>query len=401
MDNLLFLVHRIPYPPNKGDKIRSFHFLKHLSEHFNVYLGAFIDDVDDLAYVSHVNEYCSEVKLITINPTLRTAISAKGLLTESSLSVPYYDIRSMYQWVNGTVEQHRIKKAFIFSSVMAQFVTKHQDMEVIADFVDIDSDKWRQYSEKKSWPISWVYSRESKRLLDYEMKVTKRSNQVLFVSEKEAELFKTFSHELSPKIDFVNNGVDIDFFTPSKSFANPYKEHETAIVFTGAMDYWANVDAVVWFVEKVMPELRTKKKGMVFYIVGSKPSSQVRDLHAHDDVVVTGRVDDMRPYIQYADVIVAPLRIARGIQNKVLEAMAMGKPIVASPQAMEGIDANVSGVKVADEPNEFVGAVLEMLLSESYLSGNREFVEANFSWLESGNKLVSIINNNALPEESD
>ncbi len=399
MEPLLFLVHRIPYPPNKGDKIRSFHFLKHLSEHFDVYLGAFIDDEDDLAYISTVKQYCTDVNLISINPIWRTAISAKGLLTGSSLSVPYYDIDSMHHWVDSAIQQHQIKKAFVFSSVMAQFVTRYKNMDIIADFVDIDSDKWRQYAEKKSWPISWVYSRESKCLLDYEMKVTKQSSQVLFVSEKEAELFKTFSHELSPKIDFVNNGVDIDFFTPSKSFSNPYKEHETAIVFTGAMDYWANVDAVVWFVEKVMPELRTKKKGMVFYIVGSKPSSQVRDLHAHDDVVVTGRVDDMRPYIQYADVIVAPLRIARGIQNKVLEAMAMGKPIVASPQAMEGIDADVSGVKVADEPNEFVGAVLDMLLSESYLFGNREFVEANFSWLESGNKLVSIINNIALPEE--
>ena len=401
MGNLLFLVHRIPYPPNKGDKIRSYHFLKYLSHHFNIFLGAFVDDPEDLAYVEQVKAYCSDVKLIEINPRLRTIVSAKGLLTGSSLSVPYYDISPMYDWVNATVEQHQIKKAFIFSSVMAQFVTRYKNMEVIADFVDIDSDKWRQYAEKKSWPISWVYSRESKRLFDYEMDVTKRSNQVLFVSEKEAELFKTFSGELASKVDFVNNGVDIDFFTPSESFANPYKGNETAIVFTGAMDYWANVDAVVWFVEKVLPELRAKKDGLVFYIVGSKPSAQVRALQADNGVVVTGRVDDMRPYLQFADVIVAPLRIARGIQNKVLEAMAMGKPIVASPQAMEGIDADVSGVMVADEPNNFVEAVLGMLDSENYLSGNREFVDANFSWLESGNKLVSIINNDTLPQESD
>ena len=399
MDNLLFLVHRIPYPPNKGDKIRSFNFLRHLSQHFNIYLGAFIDDADDLAYVSHVQKYCADVKLITINPTLRTAISAKGLLLGSSLSVPYYDVASMYNWVDMTIKQRQIRKAFVFSSVMAQFVARYNTMDVIADFVDIDSDKWRQYAEKKPWPISWVYSRESKRLLDYEMDVTQRSEKVLFVSEKEAELFITFSQELSPKVEFVNNGVDVDFFTPSESFTNHYKKQETAIVFTGAMDYWANVDAVVWFVDNVLPELRLKQNGVMFYIVGSKPSSQVRELQRHDDVVVTGRVDDMRPYIQFADVIVAPLRIARGVQNKVLEAMAMGKPIVASPQAMEGIDAEVCGVAVAEQPNNFVQAVMDMLATDSYLIDNRKFVEANFSWLESGKKLVSIINNNALMEE--
>ena len=396
----MFLVHRIPYPPNKGDKIRSFHFLKHLSQHFNIYLGAFIDDADDLAYVDQVRQYCSDINLITINPALRTAISSKGLVNGASLSVPYYNIGSMYDWVGAAIEKHQITKAFIFSSVMAQFVTRYKDMEIIADFVDIDSDKWRQYAEKKPWPLSWVYKRESKRLFAYEKEVTKLSSQVLFVSNKEAELFKTLAQELSDKVGFVNNGVDFDFFTPSKSFSNPYKENEITIVFTGAMDYWANVDAVVWFVDNVLPKLRTKREGVVFYIVGSKPSSLVRELQAHEDVVVTGRVDDMRPYIQFADVIVAPLRIARGIQNKVLEAMAMGKPIVASPQAMEGIDADVSGVKVVDEPNNFIEAVLGMLTSEFYLPDNREFVKAEFSWVESGNKLVSIINSNVLPVES-
>ena len=276
MDNLLFLVHRIPYPPNKGDKIRSFHFLKHLSQHFNIYVGAFIDDAEDLAYINTVQQYCSDVKLIRINPLLRTVISAKGLLTGRSLSVPYYDIDSMYQWVDEVVERHQIKKAFIFSSVMAQFVIRHKSLDVIADYVDIDSDKWRQYAEKKPWPISWVYKRESKCLLDFERTTAKLSRQVLFVSKKEANLFVSLSGGLK-NIDYVNNGVDIDYFTPDKNFVSPYKEDEIAIVFTGAMDYWANVDAVVWFVDKVLPELVAKKSTVMFYICLLYTSPSPRD----------------------------------------------------------------------------------------------------------------------------
>lgn len=399
MDNLLFLVHRIPYPPNKGDKIRSFHFLKQLSEHFNVYLGAFIDDEEDLAYINTVKQYCSDVNLVSINPKWRTVVSAKGLLTGSSLSVPYYDIGSMRRWVDGAIQQHQIKKAFLFSSVMAQFVTRQKNLDVVADFVDIDSDKWRQYAEKKAWPISWVYKRESECLLGFERDITKRSRQVLFVSKKEAELFKSLS-DGARNIDYVNNGVDIDYFTPSEDFVSPYRDDETAIVFTGAMDYWANVDAVVWFVENVLPELLVNNTNVMFYIVGSKPSPIVRELQAHQNVTVTGRVEDMRPFLQYADVIVAPLRIARGIQNKVLEAMAMGKAVVASPQAMEGIDADTVGVCVADSPKQFSKAVFEMLKLADYEPSNRAFVETEFSWIESGNKLVSIIKNTTLPKES-
>ena len=310
--------------------------------------------------------------------------------TGASLSVPYYDIHSMHQWVAEVIGKHEIKKAFIFSSVMAQFVTRHKTLEVTADFVDIDSDKWRQYAEKKSWPISWVYKRESEQLLSYEKKIAKCSRQVLFVSKKEANLFKELSKG-ADNIDFVNNGVDVKFFTPDDSFMSPYKSNETAIVFTGAMDYWANVDAVIWFVEHVLPELKAKQGNVMFYIVGSKPSTKVRALHARDNVTVTGRVEDMRPYLQFADVIVAPLRIARGIQNKVLEAMAMGKPVVVTPQAIEGIDANVEGVKVTENPVQFSETVLDMLVMPSYLSDNRAFVEKYFSWDESGQKLVSFL----------
>ncbi|PCI70641.1 MAG: sugar transferase [Piscirickettsiaceae bacterium] len=390
MDNLLFLVHRIPYPPNKGDKIRSFHFLKHLSNHFNIYLGAFIDDPDDVVYQAQVEQLCSEVNLLEINPRVRTVMSAKGLVTGEPLSVPYYDIAEMHQWVQHVISEHDIKKAFVFSSVMAQFVTPDKNIEMVADFVDVDSDKWRQYAEKKPWPVSWVYKRESERLFKYEKWVTKQAKDVLFVSDKEAAMFKELAPEVSENVGFVNNGVDIEFFKPSSDFDIPYEQHENIILFTGAMDYWANVDAVVWFVEHVLPKIHRINEGVVFYIVGSNPTDAVKKLQ-NNKVIVTGRVKDMPPYLQYAQVIVAPLRIARGIQNKVLEAMAMEKPIVATSAAMEGIGADIDGVSVADDPYLFCELVLNKLNKNVSVPENRVFVEKNFSWMESGNKLVNLL----------
>ncbi len=391
MENLLFLVHRIPYPPNKGDKIRSFHFLKHLSKHFNVFLGAFIDDVNDAVHEEKVKALCSSVKLININPKVRTCLSAKGLLTGESLSVPYYDVAPMHDWVADTVSAHQINKAFVFSSVMSQFIMPYENMSVIADFVDIDSDKWRQYAGKKRWPMSWVYKRESDRLFEYEKEVTLRADKVLFVSQKEADLYKTLIGEGSSVVDFVNNGVDVDYFMPSDEFASPYPADKKVILFTGAMDYWANADAVIWLVDNVLPTLRELDVPVVFYIVGSNPSAAVETLQKNKDVVVTGRVEDMRPYLQFADVIAAPLHIARGIQNKVLEAMAMGKSVVATTYAMEGIDADTKGVVVIDEADGFSRELIQMMKMKSFVLENRAFVEEHFSWKESVRKLVSFL----------
>jgi sugar transferase (PEP-CTERM/EpsH1 system associated) len=161
----------------------------------------------------------------------------------------------------------------------------------------------------------------------------------LFVSAPEAELFRTLAPESSAKIGHFSNGVDTDYFSPDTGHANPYAAGERALVFTGAMDYWPNVDAVQWFCDEVFPVLRQRVPDLRFYIVGSRPAPAVQALGQREGVTVTGTVPDVRPYIAHAAVAVAPLRIARGIQNKVLEAMAMATAVVVSPQALEGIDA--------------------------------------------------------------
>ncbi len=394
MQKLLYLVHRIPYPPNKGDKIRSFHFLKALADQYEVYLGAFVDDPLDEQYIGHLQPFCKAVFCIDLDPRLGKIKSLQGLLTAQALSLPYYRDLRMQQWVDQAIAEQGIERALIFSSPMAQYVEKHTGLHLVADFVDVDSDKWRQYAESKSWPANWVYRREAKKLLDFERRVAQRADNTLFVSEQEANLFKDLASESSAKIGYVNNGVDVDFFNPHLDYPTPYANDIKVIVFTGAMDYWANVDAVHWFVELVFPLVKQCHPSTRFYIVGSKPTKTVLQLADADNaIVVTGKVDDVRAYIAHAHLVVAPLRIARGIQNKVLEAMAMARPVVVTSAAMEGIQGHDKlKVQIADAPDKFAEQV-GVFLAQPFLSmpENRQYVQTDFSWSHNGERLCKLI----------
>jgi sugar transferase (PEP-CTERM/EpsH1 system associated) len=394
MKKLLYLVHRIPYPPNKGDKIRSFHFLKALAEKYEIYLGTFIDDPDDWQYVDALKSYCKDSFCVDLQPKWAKLISLSGFLSNEALSLPYYRNQALQTWVDSVIETHDIQQAMIFSSPMAQYLVNHPQVDLVADYVDVDSDKWLQYAKSKRWPASWVYQRESLKLLDYEIDMANRAKSTLFVSEQESQLFKQLAPSVSEKIDYVNNGVDTVFFDPSLTYESPFAQAEIAIVFTGAMDYWANVDAVIWFAQEVFPLVKQQCADARFYIVGSKPTKQVLQLaEADESIIVTGRVEDVRHYVANAAVVIAPLRIARGIQNKVLEAMAMAKPVVVTPAAMEGIAVTENiQIAVAAEPSKFAEQVVNYLHAlNTIVLENRYYVQAEFSWQHNGKRLCGII----------
>ncbi|MDD5275073.1 MAG: TIGR03087 family PEP-CTERM/XrtA system glycosyltransferase [Methylovulum sp.] len=392
MENLLFLAHRIPYPPNKGDKIRSYHFLSYLAADFNVYLGTFIDDPDDWQYTDELNALCADTFYQGLKPRQAKFKSLQGLLTGEPLSLPYYKNQVMQAWVDNTIKIHSIKKVLIFSSVMAQFINESHPVDLIVDFVDVDSDKWRQYAEKKHGLSRWVYQREAAYLLRYEQQVASRAKTSVFVSEQEAALFKTLAPTVADKIGYINNGVDTGYFSPDLDFSSPYQADEQALVFTGAMDYWANIDAVVWFAKNVFPGLEKNHPQVKFYIVGGKPSKDVQALAENKNIIVTGRVDDVRPYVAHARLAVAPLRIARGIQNKVLEAMAMGKTVVATAAAMEGIPVDDSvAVSITDDAGEMVKLLDSLLTTPTEANGNRDFVKTLFSWEQNVHQLSALL----------
>lgn len=384
MKEILFLVHRIPYPPNKGDKIRSFHILKYLAASYRVYLGAFVDDPQDWQYLPDVRDYCADVCLLPLDPKRGKLRSLKGLFTGQPLTVPYYTDKDMSAWVKRIMARPSIRGILVFSSAMAQYVEDYASVPRFIDFVDVDSDKWRQYARNKTWPASWVYCREADYLLSYDRRVASQFDRSLFVSERETQLFAQLAPETADRLMPLENGVDTAYFDGTVEYPNPYGPDERVMVFTGAMDYWANVDAVTWFAHAVFPLIREQDAGARFVIAGARPTEAVLALAEREGITVTGAVPDMRPYLAHARLAVAPLRIARGIQNKVLEAMAMGKPVLASPAAMEGIhmDTNLD-TWVAEQPEDWAGAALAMLRDEgapAWSALNRQFVERRYGW---------------------
>ena len=338
MGNLLYLVHRLPYPPNKGDKVRSYHLLKHLAARHRVFLGTFIDDPQDEAYVDALPQYVQDMHIARLSPRTAKLRSLSGLVSNEALTLPYYRNAGLQAWVDRTLREQRIDAAVVFSSAMAQYVTDVPNLRTLVDFVDVDSAKWTQYAPNHRWPLSWLYRREGERLLTYERLVAKQATHSFFVTEAETELFCNHAPESRGRVDAMCNGVDAEFFSPDHELASPFGTDEVPLVFTGAMDYWPNIDAVSWFVAEILPGLLQVNPGLKFYIVGRSPTPAVMAL-ASDHVVVTGTVPDVRPFLRHASVVVAPLRLARGIQNKVLEAMAMGVPVVASTECAGPVDA--------------------------------------------------------------
>lgn len=397
---LLFLCHRIPYPPNKGDKIRAFHLLRHLSRHFDIYLASFVDDPKDWTGVNEVKKYCRETFFRPLKPRLATLRSLRGLLTGEALSLPYYADNPMQRWVERTCATRNIRHTLVYSSAMAQFLPaggKDFERKVI-DFVDVDSDKWRQYAVLKSWPLSWLYHRESRCLLRCEQELAARFDAGLFVSSAEAALFRQLSPATAHKTGFYNNGVDCTYYDPHASATpavqNPFPADCQALVFTGAMDYWPNVDAVIWFAHTVLPVLRAEHPALVFYIVGGKPTSNVLHLARLPGVTVTGRVPDVRPYLKYGVAVVAPMRVARGVQNKVLEGMAMALPVLVSRKGLEGIDAQHNEhVLLADSVDEYRRGVGEILagLHPGLGERARARVQQAFDWDQNLPEVVTLL----------
>jgi sugar transferase (PEP-CTERM/EpsH1 system associated) len=340
--NLLYLVHRLPYPPNKGDKIRSFHLLEHLASRHRIFLGTFIDDPEDAVHLGAVRAMCADLHVAQMDPGIARLRSLGGLLNGDPLTLGYYGDAGLSHWVRETVARHAIRTAVVYSSSMAQYVGPQSGLDMLVDFVDVDSAKWSQYAGARRWPLSWLYRREGERLLDYERSVVRRAKRSFFVSEEERSLFRRLVPEAPASVDVMGNGVDAVYFAPDPSRASPFDAFEIPIVFTGAMDYWPNVDAVGWFTREVMPRLQEPWPRVRMHIVGRNPTGAVRALTS-SAVRVTGGVPDVRPYLQHAAIVVAPLRIARGIQNKVLEAMAMARPVVAAQACVDSIGTACAG----------------------------------------------------------
>jgi glycosyltransferase involved in cell wall biosynthesis len=402
MDEFLFLAHRIPFPPDRGDKIRSFHELRPLAGLGRVHLACFADDGADAAHLAGLREALGPAlgeAHVEVRRTSRAGAGARALVEGRPVSLALFDGPRLRGFVERLIASGRIGTVFAFSGQMGQFVPAGAPVRFVMDFGDVDSATFEAYGAQ-SGPMAAIHRREGRLLAAYEREVAARADVSLFVSEAEAELFRRRSG-LAADIRALHNGVDLDFYDPEIAFeplSRPYGRggaHRLAvggegqysgvgktltpqasglgppspvrtgeddyplIVFTGQMDYAPNIDAVGWFVEEVMPLL----PGARFAIVGRKPAEAVRRL-AGPSTIVTGEVADVRAWLAAADVVAAPLRIARGIQNKVLEALAMARPVVASPAAFEGIEAEPGRHLLVAEGAEAQAEAISGLLAD-------------------------------------
>ena len=420
---ILYLSHRIPYPPNKGDKIRSFNEIKYLSQGHEIHLACLADDSKDLKYENDLKHFCKSTNVVLINLKSVKLKSSFYLFSKRPLSVPYFYSRKLQRSVDQLLSTNHYDAVFCFSSPMAEYVfrsrslvsgclklekslvkgspvTSYQKLasrnqKLIMDFVDVDSDKWGQYSKHARFPMSWVYALEGRRLADYERKVAETFDHSIFVTEAEAKIFRNKNLHIK-NITAISNGVDLDYFSPTVSQHPSTINQQPVIVFTGVMNYFANVDGVVWFTKEILPLIKKEIPGIRFYIVGSNPTKEVLSLALDSSVTVTGYVPDTREYLKMAAVVAAPLRIARGIQNKVLEAMAMGIPVVATPQAFEGVEAEpgrdlILGGDVRKIAEGVIGLVKEGSLRKSIGDNARRTIEKNYCWSKNLEKLDNVL----------
>jgi polysaccharide biosynthesis protein PslH len=390
MAEILFLAHRIPFPPNRGDKIRSWRMIERLGQMAKVHLACFADDEADAAHIAGLRAAMGGAlgdAHVEIRRPNRAAAAVRAVLGRKPLSQTLFESRAMQAFIEGTLAKRPIDAVFAFSGQMAQFVPPGP--RFVMDFVDMDSAKFAQYADEGMPPLSWIHRREAERLFAFERAAAARADAILFVSEAEATLFRERSG--LPRIHAVSNGIDLDHFSPDAPFASVDRGPLPLIVFTGQMDYRPNVEAAVWFARKVLPLIHHAR----FAIVGRNPVEKVLKL-ASERVIVTGEVEDVRGWLAAADVLVAPLGIARGIQNKILEGMAMARPVVASPAAFEGIEAvPCSEIIVASSAAEGVNAILDLLASPEKAQAiglaARQRMEQDYSWERRLAPLVEIV----------
>lgn len=375
--NLLLVTHRVPFPPDKGDRIRTYHLLRFLAERASIHLACLTDEPVDSETAQELGRCCVRWEAVPLRGS-SSFRAARTMALGGTASEGAFRSAQLQRVIQSWTSRTRYQAAFASSSGVARYlrIPELEGATRVVDLVDADSRKWLDYAEHARPPKSWLYRIEARRLRRVEVEIGNWANAVTVVSPVEAsQLDAAIPAE---KVRVIPNGVDLDYYQPSE-------EPTSGCVFVGAMDYQPNIDAVCWFAREIWPGIRREHPTEEFRIVGRRPVSEVLALHGRNGVEVIGQVPDVRPSVWRSAVSVAPLRIARGLQNKVLEAMAMGKPVVASPAALAGLGGDgATPAVMASTVAQWIDRVGELVQDQARrrelgLAG-REYAEANHDW---------------------
>jgi sugar transferase (PEP-CTERM/EpsH1 system associated) len=354
--NILFVCHRLPFPPNRGGKIRPFHMIEHLGRSHSVSVASLAHTEEELAQGQPLKDYCHDVIAEVLPNRTRWTRAVSSLVTPTPSSVAYFYSGKLAKRIREAWHRGRFDAVIVHCAFAAQYVSGLQCGLRILDFGDVDSVKWRDYSEHRPFPLSIGYRIEAHKLRRFERSMASQFDLCTATTQGELDEVRRFSPERAAAV--IPNGVDLSYFAPR--LKNPHDS--SVIVFLGRMDYYPNIDAVLSFARDVFPLVRAAVPQAQFRIIGSDPSRSVIDLAKIPGISVTGHVPDVRPHLMDAALAVAPLRIARGTQNKILQFLAMGIPVVSSTAAAKGVAVEAgTHLLVADEPARFAAEVVRLI----------------------------------------
>ena len=338
---ILFLSHRIPFPPNRGDKIRSHHVLRHLAGLAPVHVATFADDAADMAHEAELAAVATSHCLVQRRKSMVRA-GLEALAKGQPVSLTAFHDPALAAYVRKLLAERPIGTIYAFSGQMGQYIPQAFKGRVIYDFVDVDSAKFEAYAEPGRGPRAWIDAREGRLLCAEEARLARRADMSLLVSNEEAALFRARllpQDRLDCAVGTLRNGIDSELFDPARSEpASAMLEcGGPRLIFTGQMDYAPNIAAARRVIERLLPAIRQRFPDATFHVVGRNPPDALRALHGKNGTFMWGAVGNMPSHLAAADLALVPLELARGVQNKVLEAMAMRLPVVLTPEAATGI----------------------------------------------------------------
>lgn len=386
---ILYVCHRFPFPPARGGKIRPFNMIRHLSRNHEVVVASLARSPEEAEAGRGIAAYCSDFIIGEVTAPVAWARMIARLPTPGPSSMGYFYVPALGQQIEARLRQERFDLIFVHCSSVAPYVSRVTGIPKILDFGDMDSQKWLMYRHFKPFPLSFGYWLEGSKMAAAEKALARQFDLCTCTTKAELEALRSL--RVSTPCDWFPNGVDHDYFAPS---TDPYDPD--AISFIGRMDYFPNQQAMLFFCEQVLPLVRQQRPAATLTIIGAEPSAEIRRLGGRDGVTVTGTVDDVRDLVRRSAANVAPLTIARGTQNKILECMAMGVPVVTSPQAAGGVDA-VTGehLLVAHSPQDYAEKLLMLMQDPAarrrLAEAGRVRVETHHSWAASMAKLDRII----------
>lgn len=387
---ILFVCHRLPFPPKRGGKIRPFNIIRHLTESgHSVTVGSLARSEEELEEGRPLSEYCDKLHVGQINTVAAVAHMVGRLPTFEPSSMGYFYSRSLHKEIREELQQNRYDLVFVHCSSAAQYVNSAIGVPSILDFGDMDSQKWLDYSTYRRFPLSAGYWLEGTKLCRAEKRLAVRFDLSTCTTQAELETLRGF--DAAQRTDWFPNGVDAEFFSPTDDRYDPNQ-----ICFIGRMDYYPNQQAMLDFCDSVLPLVKARRPETKLTIVGAEPSAKIRKLAEKPGITVTGTVPDVRDYVRRSALSVAPLAIARGTQNKILESMAMGVPVICSKNAAGGVDA-VPGkhLLVGESPERYADNITRLLESEDerhQLSiAARQRVLSSHSWPASLTKVDEIV----------